>query len=341
MKIGVITDLHTKDSNISLVENICEQVSSLCKENNLNTLFVLGDLLVSRKMQSQEVLLSIKKQLEVLAKNSNVYVLVGNHDKTKTNSERSFLDIYNVRKVKIIRKDYLIKFDNVTIACLSYFDESGLYPKLLSKIVKGLDEAVDNYLFTHIAVNGVKNNDGSQVNNNLKPNVFKSFKKVFVGHYHDKSLVSNNIHYIGSGYQANFGEDKEKGLTILDLETGEHNQIVLDFPVYETFSIDIDDYNDDVLNDIVSIKNSQSCFVKLKLTGDSLKIKNLNKEKLLDAGIKVVNMGSDVIAEQEEVEKEYRILSDSQISESFESWISSKKPEDVEYGRNILKKITQ
>jgi DNA repair exonuclease SbcCD nuclease subunit len=71
--------------------------------------------------------------------------------------------------------------------------------------------------------------DDSKEKEVISSDAFKKWKKVLLGHYHYGQKISNNIEYIGSPMQLNFGEiDQEKHIILLDLETLEQDYIVND-----------------------------------------------------------------------------------------------------------------
>ena len=95
-------------------------------------------------------------------------------------------------------------------------------------------------LFGHLAIHGAELNtfyhmlsdvvlehDGDMVLVNSK--LFKCWDKVFLGHYHGTQKI-DNLEYIGSPLQLNFGEAfQEKHVIIYDMQLGNQEYIVNDF----------------------------------------------------------------------------------------------------------------
>lgn len=218
----VIADTHFKKDNIEDVENCLIQAAKYCIENEVPYLIHVGDVFTNRTGQTLSVLLAWLNFLRFIERHRiKMFVIPGNHDKTDLESEDSYLDVVQSPMLEVI-KDHLAQqfLDNLGFAFLPYFRENGSYPERLKNLVKKCGESkIDWILFTHIAVNGVKNNDGTEVSEGVPPNAFSFFDKVIVGHYHNRSSF-DNIHYIGSALPHNFGEDSKKGFTVI-YSTGE------------------------------------------------------------------------------------------------------------------------
>ena len=84
--------------------------------------------------------------------------------------------------------------------------------------------------------------------------MFKQFDLVVVGHYHDRQLIGDRVHYIGSSHQANFGEDEAKGFGIVWSDcTIEYEQT--QFPKYVKTYLDAKDKHG--LRDILEMVNDE------------------------------------------------------------------------------------
>jgi len=86
----------------------------------------------------------------------------------------------------------------------------------------------------------VRNNDGSIVEGDVEESYFDSFDLVASGHYHDWSEIGENIVYFRSAYQANFGEDDNKGFTVV-YDDCSLEYIQSKFPIYRKIIIDMND----------------------------------------------------------------------------------------------------
>ena len=71
---------------------------------------------------------------------------------------------------------------------------------------------------------------------------FENHFKVFSGHYHDQQKIGNFYH-IPSIQQNNYGEDSDKGFTVL-FGDGSHELVKSDFKEYIKVQVDLDTCSD-------------------------------------------------------------------------------------------------
>lgn len=232
------TDPHFDKDNIEEVSDVLYQLIDVCNVYSCKRIFLLGDVFTNRTGQTLQILLAFRDFLNKCFENEiKVYAIAGNHDKTDLDSEYSYLTVFDsYQGFKLYSKESILTIDGINCVFLSYFLEEGSYLKRLERITNKLPEEGKNYLFTHIAFDGVTNNDGSKVSNGLKSELVSKYDKVFVGHYHNSSVVGKNIYYIGSTKASNFGEDNEKGFTILHKD-GFHELHKSNFKKYIKISV--------------------------------------------------------------------------------------------------------
>jgi len=208
----LITDTHYHKDNTEEVDDVLDQAIQLALEQGVYRIFHLGDVFTNRVGQGLRVLLAFRRWLRNCGEQGiDVWLIPGNHDKTDLESEESYLDVYDsYSNVTIVGKPTYQTFLDTMVGFLPYFKEDGSYPDRLDELVKfPIDSRIKTrILLTHIAVDGVANNDGTEVTNELGAGRFSHFDNVFVGHYHNRSDVGENIHYIGSARPSNYGEDK-------------------------------------------------------------------------------------------------------------------------------------
>lgn len=254
--IGVlINDVHLNKDNGDLVKDIFRQVISVCKKYDTPNLLCGGDVFTNRSGQPLQCLTDWKEILDSLRKNNIFfYGIAGNHDKTDSCSDKSYLDIYSQNNVCLYRHADYINLDGFRNDCIIAFipyyeDQKWLeeFQKLERKIDDDINrgEINDNeakfLLITHMAIDGVKNNDGSSVSSCLKTSLFNRWDKVLVGHYHNASKIAKNIYYTGSAYQGNFGETiTDKGFTVL-FSDGSIEHVASEFPHYIREDVDVND----------------------------------------------------------------------------------------------------
>jgi len=285
----LLTDIHLTSDNIEETKDLLNQTFAEAQVLDFKTVYVLGDIFDSRKSQTLKVLEAWMSILE-MAKSYDIIlrVIPGNHDKPSYKSERSYLDIFSMNPSQELVRSYdnFIEGDYM-VHMIPFFDEKEIYPEYLKKAVLEIEnfKNLKHILLTHIAVNGVKNNDGSKIEEAIGINSFKLFENVFVGHYHDYQVIDNVI-YIGAFKQKNFGENNKKGFTIIN-EDGSWKQIKTLFKEYKTVYLDLNKVTDLEINEQVEKFKDNKDNIRFKFTGTREKIKSLNKSIFEKAGIEI------------------------------------------------------
>lgn len=288
-EFGIITDLHISEDNWEEVVECCEEAIDKCVELELEHLFIAGDIFTSRKGQTQPTLFAFAMILDYSRKKKlHITAIAGNHDKMSYISEASYLDTFAPYEGFTLVKDHCVHhMRGISVATIPFFKESdGTFDKYFKEIGKIGKETPIDYLITHIAVDGVKNNDGSEVEKSFNKSRFKAFKKVFIGHYHNQQKIGKNIYYIGSLRQNNFGEDDKKGLTVV-YRDGSHEQFKLNFTNYRTVVIDLDKVKPEEIDKMKELKRKKGDKVRLKIKGTKEQVAAVNKVKFKMLGYSI------------------------------------------------------
>lgn len=338
----VLTDTHKNKNNLDLVYSIFEQAVELAVDLGVKDIIHGGDFFTNRIGQNLQTLIYMKKILDLVKYNRlRLHAIPGNHDKTDQDSEESYLDIFSNHPAMILHRNYACEdIGGLNVSFLGYFEDS--YSERLSSLKKESklkSKSKKKVLITHIAFNGVRNNDGTEVENGFTSKSVRWWDKVLVGHYHDSSKIGDNIFYIGSAYQSNFGENSEdKGFTIL------YNDASLDFepsifPKYIKVEIDADD-EDSIENELEIHKDSKHNvrFVfKGKIT-DLESVKN-KISKFTDNGIDCKFESEEINDEILNVKDNFRQLDNKEIRRQFLKYckIQGIPKEKVSFGLNIIK----
>lgn len=263
----MITDTHSGKDNAEVVEELFDQAFDLCDQLGIKQINHLGDAFDSRPGQALKVLLSVKRSIEKgVERGISMNFIPGNHDKTDLEANESYLDVVSVPVGVKVFNDWHIEQKRKALHCfIPYYKENTVYIEKLKALVTKVEQLTETlpgvyeniYLYTHVAISGVRNNGGIKVDNELKYGMFKIFTKVFVGHYHNYSRIGKNIYYIGSGRPKDFGEDEKKGFTIL-YKDGTHEQIQAKFPKFVKIEINLNHVDKkDVLKLITQHKHSE------------------------------------------------------------------------------------
>ncbi len=321
-----LTDTHLKDDTIEINKSIFNQVLQLCIDNEIPGVIHGGDVFDNRrKGQPESVLVAFAEILSAFQSNGiNFVSLVGNHDKQDLLGIDSTLNAFEGWAGFFLYKDYAFidhSAGKLRFHFLPYFDERLAYQPRLDKAVENIRFDFTNILFTHISIDGVKNNDGTKVSNDLVVGKFKHFEKVLVGHYHNRQSF-NNIIYTGSAYAANFGEDDEKGCTVI-YSDGSIEFVKLDFPRYIT--------------QVVKVPGEK--IIKPK-TGDHLRVKVQYKAAPLEL-VQLQKDGHKIIYDFKEEGTEHVQDIKTQFTKGdiityFDQWCTEKKIKNKEFGIKLL-----
>lgn len=339
------TDWHIKRENINQIKDLFEQKCKLANKLGVRDLFCLGDIFESRIAQRQDVLTAFEEILQMLVKyDLSLTIIPGNHDKTDYNDKGSFLIPFkHHRKLVLIELMGSIPMPDsgINFYFIPFFSESIWVDKFNELInddlhfdAKGKHK---NILLTHIAVTGSRNNDGTLVSSGISTKMFKPFFKVFSGHYHDQQKIGENFYHIPSIQQNNFGEDRDKGFTVI-YDDGSHELIHSNFKEYINVKFDLDDINYlDIINS-KDVYDSVNNYIRFTIKGSENKLKAINKEEFISRGIDVKLINREIEQTLKYAEQEVTELNSSTIIDEFNKFCE-KEDIDYEQGMNYLKQI--
>jgi DNA repair protein SbcD/Mre11 len=160
-----------------------------------------------------------------------------------------------------------------------------VYKEELQKIIERLNPKLKNILITHYGIDGVFTNDKIKVNSEIKEVNFKAFHKVFIGHYHNASNPSKNIHYIGSTDARNFGEDDNKGATIVYSDLS-FERVKFDFKPYR--KIVVEDFSLESLKRLQEGISTNEENIRVEFVGRREDFLKVDKKELEGMGVDVV-----------------------------------------------------
>lgn len=166
---------------------------------------------------------TITRVISIFEKLSSIFndirITVGNHDMMrKSSTEQTSVNMLKyIPHIKIYYEPTVEVIDGKTILFNPWIED----PEKEREILDGVN--VD-YIFGHLEIGGSQVASRTGVKNSLTGGVKRSdFKdaQVYAGHIHIKQDYKN-IHYVGNPYHKDRGDrDNDKGITILDLKTGE------------------------------------------------------------------------------------------------------------------------
>ena len=307
------TDWHIKDDNTEQIIDLVTQQCELNKKLGVKSMICLGDVFNSRKSQSLLALNTFGKILDIIDENKLIlFCIAGNHDRVNYESEDSFLDQFKyhpaIRLITNPSEGVLFRNNNIYLRLIPFYS-SDIWLKKLTELNEFIiDEGFNdrkNILCSHIAVNGSVNNDGSKQESSIKTSLFKDFHKVFLGHFHNCHKVGKNIYHLPSIQQNNFGEDEDKGFTVL-YDDGSHELIKSEFKPFIKVKLDVNKASKKEIDETIKKyeKESKNANIRFILEGSGEKLKSISKEKFIQAGIdvKTKNCEIDIIEDFDEVE---------------------------------------
>jgi len=286
-KVALIADLHlgARRNNEYFMKSMLNffknEFEPYLRKNEIDTIFILGDVLDHRESTNTKVLNLLYEIFSVILKDYKVHIILGNHDiYYKTNIETHSLVFLKtlpniilyeeITKTEIKGKEFLFipwQVDN----------------SFLNKLPKA------DVCLGHLDLNGFKLNKYSISDDGINDNKFSKFKRTYLGHFHTRSkkVLKNGsiIEYIGSPYHLTRNDTGDlRGFSILDLDNME-----IDFrPVKTTIRYIEYTYPDlpktkDIKNNIIDVYvKIDSAFKENQLNA---KIREIEKHNPLNVNI--------------------------------------------------------
>lgn len=336
--VAAITDTHLSENTIDVNYKVFSQLIALCKAREIGVIAHLGDVFTARKGQTEVVLNAWKSILDLIeSEGLRIIVIAGNHDKVDYTSTASYIDPYEKHPALDVITPHgqmFVEKENLMAHFLPYYDEKLSYRERLAQIEINPDHT--NLLFTHIAIDGVKANSGIKVTGELEQSLFDSFDTVFVGHYHDRQVFGKRDHivYIGSAYQANFGENQDKGCAIINMD-GSYEFVNFEFPKYKTISFKAEDYDSQIYNKLIESDTTDSK-VRVKIEGTPTQQQMLSIAQLDKVGIRVDISKAE--HDPKDVVQSKVKLSSLDIVELYDEWSKENEIPNRKVGKKYLTK---
>lgn len=339
------TDWHLNENNVLEIKDVILQKLKLWRdissEQPIPPRFIcLGDIFDSRKAQKETTLLAFLDLLDTFQQNGiKLECIPGNHDKTNYSSWTSYLDPF--REHRALKLYAYPTYDPSThpFMFMPFIVEEKWIQDIESNI---LNENIDTkkvILLSHMAVDGSVNNDSSKIRSIINYDLLKNFNQVFLGHYHNHQQVYKNTFHIPSIRQMNFGEDNEKGFTLIydDFST---KFIKSNFIEYETLSLDINKIDSRTLKDLEEevVSSQGQVKVRVNFVGDTSKLKAIDTSKLKAIGVKLKYQDTSVPNQTIESCEVQDFESDGAMIQIFEEFCYEKSY-SIDEGLDYLKEI--
>ena len=228
MKIALITDTHfgARNDNTAFADYFGKFYTDIffpyLKENNIDTIIHLGDIVDRRKYINYQTQAHMQKAFidPVIENNYTMHVIIGNHDTyyKNTNEINSMQQLYGTTGYEKIKwydnNPAVINFDGCDIMLLPWLCSNNIEP-----FMKEVDKTTAQVLFGHLELKGFEMYRGAINDHGFDSSLFNKFDIVCSGHFHHKSTVGN-INYLGSPYEITWSDfDDPRGFHIFDTDS--------------------------------------------------------------------------------------------------------------------------
>ena len=340
----LLNDIHISKDNIPAFKANWQEAIDICRKMDVKEIAIGGDLFFSRAAQTLDVLLAVHDALLTAAEHGiHVTIAEGNHDKVNQENERGYCHVFDQHSNVLVCDEYVslpLGDDcRFVLHMMGYFPEDGSFCTRLDRLKEeALDPKRLNFLYIHEGINGALAQPNEK---ELPAKIFEEFDKVFVGHYHNRTIIpKTRIEYIGSSRQYNFGEDEEKGYTVIYTD-GSHEFIENQANTrYRVIDVAAERAGLHLMDELREIDADGRYKVKVRVHAPQAAIKSVDKSALLDAGATKV----ELIADDEDMLEAsssslFEKFDSHRIRETYEEFCREKQIDDVAIGLEYLSKI--
>ena len=336
----LMNDIHVRKDNIAEFQKNWDEALSICQGYKIQEIVIGGDLWMSRSSQNLSTLMAVKDAIKK-AKHINITIAAGNHCKVDPERYESYSHIFSEYPYVDVIDDYAIYdiSDTATLYVMSYFPENGSFIERLNGLKEDLDSTRFNVLYIH---EGIRGGLAQATEDELPADIFDDFDSTLVGHYHDrKTIAGTHILYVGASRQHNFGEDEEKGYTILYTDGSNEfikNQVNTRFKTIEVTPADLK--NDKFLESLNADKASGKYKVRLRVTCKSNEVSTIDRQTLQEAGATRIEFVTEetkiALTKSQSISNKF---DKSGIKSEYRNFCHDKEIDNVDMGLQYLDKI--
>ena len=346
----LVNDLHISKDNIAEFNANWDEMISVCDDYDVSDVVIGGDIFTASASQRLPVLLAVKHAIErASAKKLFLTIANGNHDKVSEEAIEGYCHVYEGcnKNVDIVDVYKILEWEDCKFALvvMAYFPENGSFSDKLKELK---DDLVNQYkydldhviLYIHEGIRGALGD--FETPKEVPAEIFNDFHFVLAAHYHNRvELAGTDIMYIGSSRQNNFGEDEDKGYTIL-YDDGTTKFVKNEVNTrYATLETSIEDIDDDFMQKLADFHDCPpvpyKVRVRVKCTDAQAKV--YDKKILLDAGASKVEFITDksqaVVTQSTSIDEKY---DKNGIKKEYQSFCNEKSI-DSKLGMKYLDKL--
>lgn len=227
--VCLLADTHfgfDNNSEIFLKNSIdffTKQLIPFLKTENINEIFILGDIFDSRVNININVNNIVYDLFDVILKDFKIYILIGNHDVyyNSTNDIHSLKFLRKFENVTLIEKPTVIELYNKKILICPWVND-------YLELTKIINNNKSDIIMGHFDIVGFNFNKVILSKNGMPHDLFiDKCDIVFSGHFHTRSIKRINnteIIYIGSPYQLTRADmDEDRGFLIYNFDLNKYN----------------------------------------------------------------------------------------------------------------------
>lgn len=266
LTIGVIGDPHFKTNNVREMKQFVATSLKYFSEVKPDIIVCLGDILDRHANIHVEPLMMAENYLDELRKISPTFLVIGNHDRQNNQDFLTTIHPFNSHKkwdkLYVVDQGLVWEHKNLKLAFIPYVPP-GRFMEAYDKIVG--DNKVD-LIFAHQEFSGCKMNsmvstDGDKIDDKLP--------FIISGHIHQKQEL-DNILYVGTPIQHEFGDDTNKGLHVVKLSEDDMEITFKKLNICKKICQTIK------ASDIYTYEVPENCEIKLTIVGTIAEIKALS-----------------------------------------------------------------
>jgi DNA repair exonuclease SbcCD nuclease subunit len=247
-----------------------KQLFPYMKENNIQTLFHLGDLFDRRKYINFKTLNCVRREFLDPLREMNIrcHIICGNHDTfyKNTNNVNSLDELVShYSNWNVYSEPTEIELSAGCVALIPWINSENE-----DITANFLNKTECSILLGHLELCGFQSMRGVFVEQGYESKHFDKFEYVLTGHYHVKSS-RDNIHYLGTQYQMAYSDVwEEKGFHVFDfknrtlefVQNPEKLFYTLDYNEDSTEKLNYAEYKDKYVKIFIKNKTKQNQFEK-------------------------------------------------------------------------------
>jgi DNA repair exonuclease SbcCD nuclease subunit len=317
MQIAILNDTHwgARNDNGAIAEHqhkfYREVFFPYLRENNIKTIFHLGDVTDRRKYINFVTAKNLEEQFMKVCADEGIelYMIAGNHDTyfKNTNSVNSLRQLYGNSTYGNLHlywdKPVELDMDGCKIMLAPW-----ICPENYEESMQAMNDTKAQILMGHFEITGYEMDKGHICDTGMDRKLFSKFDSVYSGHFHQPSS-HGNISYLGAQYEMTWADhDQKRGFSVFDTDTRKMTYVRSPLKLFHKIMYDD---NDMTIEDVANLDTSllTNTFIKVIVkTKENPYIFDLFLDRLQQAApadIKVVDdhQNLDVVNEDELIDE--------------------------------------